>query len=69
MRYRLIELVSDKRKHTDEAVIFTVRGAPGPNCIQVRYKMKSRSGSYLSFLIICISDKMALARIDDDPGG
>lgn len=35
MRYQLIELVSDKRKISDEAVIFTVRGALGSNCVQV----------------------------------
>lgn len=35
MRYRLIELVSDKRRNTDEAVIFTVRGNPDSNSIEV----------------------------------
>lgn len=37
MRYRLIELVSDKRRTSDEAVIFTVRGPAGPNSLVVSF--------------------------------
>ena len=35
MRYRWIDLVSDKRKNNDQAIIFTVRGKPTNGTLEV----------------------------------
>jgi len=45
VRFGLITLVSDKRKNNDSAIIFTVRGASGPNShVSVRFPLVVQLG-------------------------